>query len=326
MRCAITGAGGYLGLNLIERLLADGHEVRALDVAARPDHLEGRSVDWRPGDVLDAGALPALLDGCEVVFHLAARITLADVDDLAWRINTEGARNVANAALSVGVRRLVHCSSVHAFDQYRCGGVIDEATVRSTDPGLPVYDRSKYEGEVEVRRVVERGLDAVIVNPTGVFGPADYGPSRVNGLLLQAARGRVPVFVAGGFDFVDVRDVASGLAAASEKGDTGANYLLGGEWTTMLELAQVAAATTGRMRPRVALPLGVVRALVPLARPIAALAGSDLMNEAAVGALESAPRVDCTRARTGLGYRPRPAAATVRDLVAWAIEHGRLAG
>ncbi|WP_141549945.1 NAD-dependent epimerase/dehydratase family protein, partial [Nocardia farcinica] len=95
------------------------------------------------------------------VYHLVAVITLAEKNDLAWRVNTEGVRVVAEAALATGVRRMVHASSIHAFDQYTCGGSIDETSARSTDPSLPVYDRSKWQGEIELRAVIDQGLDAV---------------------------------------------------------------------------------------------------------------------------------------------------------------------
>src|SRR5690606_26510067 len=140
-----------------------------------PQRPSPANITWVNADILDPAAMRTALDGAEVVYHLVAVITLADKNDLAWRVNTEGVRVVAEAAHAVGARRFVHASSIHAFDQYSCGGTIDETTVRSVNPDLPVYDRSKWAGEIELRTVIESGLDAVICNPTGVFGPADHG-------------------------------------------------------------------------------------------------------------------------------------------------------
>ncbi|MEV6657612.1 NAD-dependent epimerase/dehydratase family protein [Nocardia fluminea] len=315
MKVAVTGAAGYLGTNLIPLLVERGHEVVAIDRAA-PTTADP-AVTWVEGDVLDPASMRAALAGTEVVYHLVALITLAEHNDLAWRVNTEGVRLTAEAALESGVRRFVHTSSIHAFDQYRAGGNIDETSSRSDDPGLPVYDRSKWSGELALRPVIERGLDAVIVNPTGVYGPVDFPDrlSRLNAIAAQAMRGRIPVMIGGGFDLVDVRDVAHGLILAGEKGRTGENYLLGGEMTTMIDFCRMAAARTGAKGPRFAIPAKALGAALPVLAPIGKLLGSDSLSKAALGAVISAPVVDHGKAERELGYRPRPTTETVNDLV-----------
>ncbi len=314
MKVAVTGAAGYLGSNLIPQLLERGHEVVAIDRAAPT--ISDPAVTWVSGDVLDPASMRTALAGAEVVYHLVALITLAEKNDLAWRVNTEGVRVTAEAALEVGARRFVHTSSIHAFDQYRAGH-IDETTVRSADPGLPVYDRSKWAGEQELRTVIERGLDAVIVNPTGVYGPVDHPDrlSRLNSVAAEAMRGRTPVMIGGGFDLVDVRDVAHGLILAGEKGRTGENYLLGGYMTALLDLCRMAAARTGAKGPRFAIPAKALGAVLPIVEPIGKRFGSDILSKAALGAILSAPIVDHGKAERELGYHPRPTAETVADLV-----------
>ncbi|MVU77558.1 NAD-dependent epimerase/dehydratase family protein [Nocardia sp. ET3-3] len=323
MRVAVTGASGFLGVNLVDRLVESRHEVVALDRKI-PDGPPREGVSWARADVLDPVRMRAALDGAEVVYHLAAVITLAHRDDRAWKVNTQGVRTVAEAAAAAGVRRMVHCSSIHSFDQHRCGGRIDESAPRSTDPGLPVYDRSKWQGEVELHSVIDSGLDAVICNPTGVYGPVDYGLSRINAILRDAARGRVPMMVDGTFDLVDVRDVADGLIAAADKGRTGENYLLPGHMTRMLAACRLAANATGRRGPWFGLPLRLVEAITPIAEPIGAVFGSDLVSRASLAALRATPIVDGAKARAELGYRARPAAETIRDLVEFFVATGRL--
>lgn len=218
----VTGASGYVGVNLVHHLQDAGWRVRT--VGRRPLDFADHTI----ADVRDRGELRPVFEGAEVVFHLAAKITLATVDPEAWDINVRGPAAVATAALEAGVLRLVHCSSVHAFDLARSRPVLDERSPRATNPDRPVYDRTKAAGEDEVRRVIEAGLDATIVNPTGIIGPVDLGPSRINAIIDQAARGHLPVVVRGGFDWVDVRDVVLGLVAAAARGRTGENYLLPG--------------------------------------------------------------------------------------------------
>lgn len=315
MKVAVTGAAGYLGTNLIPQLIERGHEIIAIDRAAPTT--SDPAVTWVEGDVLDSASMLGALDGAEVVYHLVALITLAERNDLAWRVNTEGVRVTAEAALKVGARRFVHTSSIHAFDQYRAGGHIDETSGRSDDPSLPVYDRSKWSGELALRPVIERGLDAVIVNPTGVYGPTDNPKqlSRLNRTTAEAVRGRVPVMIGGGFDLVDVRDVAQGLILAGEKGRTGENYLLGGYMTKLIDLCRMAAAHAGVKGPRFAIPAKALGAVLPVVEPIGKRLGSDILSKAALGAILSAPVVDHGKAERELGYRPRPVEETVADLV-----------
>jgi dihydroflavonol-4-reductase len=140
-------------------------------------------------------------EGANVVYHLAGVISVVGpMGGLVESVNVDGTRVVAETALAVGATRLVHCSSVHAYSMAAAGQVIDESSPRSTGGLLPAYDRSKAGGEFEVLRVVDRGLDAVIVNPTGVIGPRDEAPSRMGTVLLALWRRRLPAVVAGGFD------------------------------------------------------------------------------------------------------------------------------
>lgn len=324
MRVAVTGAAGYLGMNLVDALLAANHTVTAIDQGAGPTPHEG--VTWVDGNVLDGLGMRRALDGHDLVFHLAAKITLLESDPLAWHLNTVGVRTTAEAALAVGVRRFVHCSSVHSFDTSG-GGTVSESTTRSTNISLPLYDRSKYAGELQLRSVIDAGLDAVIANPTGIYGPLDHPGrlSRMNGMLRDAARGWIPADIAGGFDWVDVRDVATGLLRVAAQGRTGENYLLGGEYLSIHEMFTAAANVAGRRGPLITFPVGVLRAIMPIAAPIGRRLGSDLVSNGSIASLRSAPRVSSEKATEEIGYTARPATTTARELVAWLVNQGLLA-
>lgn len=324
MRVAVTGAAGFVGGNLLQLLTDQGHEVVAIDRTSSP-HAPS-TVRWVEASVLDPDAMRAALNDVEVVYHLVAMITLRMQDEAAWQLNTQGVRIVARAALDAGVRKMVHLSSIHAFDQDLVN-VIDETAPRSERPEIPVYDRSKWAGEQELRKVIDHGLDATICNPTGVWGPADHGAalSRLNRLAHTAARGRMPAFVSkAGFDLVDVRDVATGVMLAAEKGRTGENYLLGGEFTPIIDAMRLSARAAGHSGPRLAVPIGALAAVMPVLEPLNALLGSDVLSKAALGPLFASPLVDITKARNELGYSPRPMAATANDLVQFFADTGRL--
>lgn len=326
MRVVVTGSAGFLGTNLVNMLVDDGHEVCAIDHGpAGIETPDLRGVLRVTGDVLDAEHMREVFTGAEVVYHLAARITLDQDHPDAWHLNTVGPRTVAEAALDAGVRRMVHCSSVHSFDTGK-GGAIDETSARSTDPKLPVYDRSKWRGEEHLREVIDRGMDIVIANPTGVIGPFDHPKrlSRVNEMLRDAAKGKVPMDIKGGFDWVDVRDVARGLTQVAEHGKTGENYLLGGGFLSIHDAFVMATNVVGRRPPALTLPLSVMAAILPIAEPIGRRFGSDVMSRASFTALKSSPTVDHTKASTELGYVTRAAEETIRDLIEFFVNRGVL--
>lgn len=324
MITAVTGATGHVGANLVRALLDDGRRVRAINRTQGPA-LDGLDIEFVAVDVLDALALRRAFAGVDVVYHLAALISVAgDPDGSVRATNVDGVRNVANAALDAGVRRLVHCSSIHAFDLDRAG-IVTEDSPRSRAARLPPYDRSKAEGEDELRRAVDRGLDAVITNLTAVLGPYDFGPSRMGAVLLALARRRLPALVEGGFDWVDARDVCTGMIAAESKGRTGENYLLAGHRVPIVELAALAEAATGVRAPRLVAPMWLAQATAPAGLWWARLRGSDpLFTPESLHALRKDPVVSTAKAAEELGYEARPLGDTVADTYAWFRTRGLL--
>ena len=292
-------------------------------ISRRPLPAEiGAGAEWAQADVRDTDAVQAALAGCETVFHLAAVISIAgDPSGSVWETNVTGTRNVAEAALANGVGRLVHCSSLHAFDGELHDRELDETAPAADRTGLPVYDRSKAAADAVVREAVARGLDAVIVHPTGVVGPLDLEPSRLGRVLHAAARRRLLGIVSAGFDWVDVRDVCDGMLAAERLGRSGEGYLLGGDWATLQRLTRLTAAANGAQPPSFTLPLGVAVMLAPLVARV--VRGGGFTPEA-MRALRHAQRVSHAKAADELGSAPRPLTATVTDLVEWLIESGRL--
>lgn len=330
MKVAVTGAAGFLGLNVVDALLAEGHDVLAIDrvPGSQTAGAHGNSLlRWETVDVLDEEAMLRALDGIEVVYHLVAVISLRQNDPLAWRVNVDGVGTVARAALRAGVRRMVNCGSLASF-HYERGGTVHEGSPRSTAEDLPVYHRSKYFGEVELLKVVEDGLDALTCNPTGIYGPADHPDrlSRMNQSLLEAARGKMPVGISGGFDMVDVRDVAQGFLLAAEKGRTGHNYLLGGHHYGLARSLQVAAELAGTRGPRIVLPVRVLETVAPLIDPVARRFGSESFAPAALENVSMAPIVDRTKAGAELGYEPRPTEESIGDLVRFFAAEGLISG
>ena len=317
MRVAVTGASGLVGVNLVRALMSEGREVRALVHRARHG-MEGATLV--EGSVLDPASLARAFDGVDQVFHLAAIVSIGGETEQMMRVNIEGPRNVAAAARAAGAR-LVHMSSMVAFD-LRDAPFVDETRPR---PGRshPSYDRSKAAGEEEVRRAIAEGLDAVIVNPTGIIGPGHAQATALNDTLLRLHRRSLPALVGGGADCVDARDVAAGAIAAGERGRTGENYLLTGHYLTMKELARRYGQAAGVPVPTFAAPIWSAHLGVPFAAAWARWTKRDpLFTHAALHTLKMTPDVRRTKAETELGYRPRPIDETLRDIAAWFREQG----
>jgi len=326
MLVALTGASGHIGGNLTRALLEQGRPLRAL---VRPDEISSiadLSVEQIVGDVLDPAALDRTFAGADVVYHLAARISVTgDEDYELYRINVEGTRQVVQACLRAGVRRLVHFSSVHAYHQEPLDQPIDETRGPSDRDGVHAYDRSKARGEAEVLAGVQRGLDAVIVNPGSVLGPHDYRPSAVGQVIINLCRRKVPALVAGGYDWVDVRDVVSGAMAAEQRGRCGEKYLLTGHYRTIREFADLVAQVSGVAAPRFVSPMWLARVGAPFATVAAKVAGKEpLFTSRSLHALRNHQHVSHAKATRDLGYQPRPLRETLSATYDWFRETGQL--
>lgn len=328
MRVVVTGATGHVGSNLVRALLRRGDHVRVM-VRGPQRSLEGLEVERVTGDVRDEASLRAAFADAEIVYHLAAVISITgDPTGVVRAVNVDGTRSVAEAALAAGVRRLVHCSSVHAFDLYRkpMPEKVDETWHRVPDAASHfAYDRSKAAGEQALRSVIARGLDAVILHPSGIVGPYDFGPSRMGRVLLGLYQRRLPSLVDGGFDFVDVRDVVSGLMAAEERGRSGENYLVTGHYLSVPALARVAEGITGVRPPRMNAPIWLCKVGVPFAGAFGKLMRQEpLYTHESLAVLETRGRFDWGKAQRELGYSVRPTEDTVRDTYAWFDAAGML--
>lgn len=324
-RVAVTGATGHLGASLLRALRArdDVGEIRAVVRPGRARdprieaHLRALRVTVVPGDVGDPAALAAAFAGADVVYHLAAFISiLGGHGGRVWATNVTGAGNVGAAARAGGVRRLVHCSSVHAFALDGVTGAIDESSPRAGDRH-PVYDRSKTAGEAALRAAAT-GVEVVVCHPTGVIGPDDHAPSRMGRFIRSLMLGRVPALVDGGFDWVDVRDVADALCAAGTRGRAGENYLLGGGHAEIRAIAALVAAASGTPAPRFVTPMALARlgAVFSTAYGLATRR-EPLFTSEALAPLRFRGRIATDKARRALGFAPRPLAVTIADTCAW---------
>lgn len=320
MKVAVTGATGHLGAALVRELSAAGHAVRAL---VREDRraLDGLDVECCGGDVTDPGAVAALVRGTDAVIHAAARVSIADDDaEEVFRVNVGGTRNVVDACLAASTGRLVHVSSIHAFEQEPREAPLDESRplVAPGDERYPPYDRSKGAADREVQRGAAAGLDTVVIHPTALVGPLDWKPSHFGQVVRRIVERRMPMLIDGGFDWLDVRDAARATVRAIEAGRRGERYLVAGRWASIREVAAIVAAAAGVRPPRWVAPFWSAAAGLPLIAAWANLSGQrPVYTRAALHALKTPREIRRDRAVRDLGLTWRPLEESFRDAVAW---------
>jgi dihydroflavonol-4-reductase len=324
----VTGATGLLGNVLARELTSRGSgPVRAL-VRPTADRRAIADLDLElvQGDVRDLPSLRRAFAGADTVYHLAGIVSI-DRGGLPRlrETNVQGTKNVLAACREAGVRRLVYCSSIHAFVVPPAGSCISEDSPIDPDRAAAAYDRTKAEATLLVLEAARQGLDAVLLFPTAIMGPYDWRPSHTGELVRACVQRRLGAYVDGAYNFVDVRDVAAGLAAAAERGRSGQGYILAGHNVTVRELLHTLESVTGVPAPRLRLPLGLVRGVSVLI-PIYywATRQKPLFTTYSLEVISSGCTMTSEKAERELGYRVRPFTATIDDTVRWFRKQGML--
>ena len=322
----VTGATGYLGVDLVRGLRAQGRDVRAMarsDVGAA--RLDGLGAEVVRGDVTDPDSLGPAVAGVSRVFHLAGVVAhRARDDDRLRTVNVDGARNTLAACRAAGVERVVFVSSVAAIGPAAAPAhPRDEgAWMLDGDDGRPDfrYARSKAAGEQLALQAAADGLDVVVANPGFAIGPGDV--HRVSSWAVEEyMRGRLRFTIDGGLSYVDTRDIATGLLLTEERGRTGERYILTNDDGNLSHrdfFARV-GRVTGKRRRQVHMTKGM---LMPVLR-----AGTALRLPLPLEAdeLASSSRwwfYTAAKARRELGFETRPVDDTIRDTANWLLADG----
>ena len=319
----VTGAGGFVGSALARALVAEGRDVvAAVRSGSRRDNIDGLGLRVVEADLRDPAAVAAAMRGIHALFHVAAdyRLWARDPSEIV-RNNVEMTRVVMSAALEARVARIVYTSSVATL---RPGG--DEKGPLAAADAAGAYKRSKVEAERLVEHMVrERGLPAVIVNPSTPIGPRDRKPTPTGRVVLEAAAGRIPAFVDTGMNLVHVDDVAAGHIAAFRHGRIGERYILGGQNVPLATMLGDIAALAGRKAPSIRLPRLPLFPVAYASECIAYFTGREPM--ATVDGLRMARHCmyySSAKAERELFYAARPYKDALGDAVAWLRATGRL--
>lgn len=317
----VTGACGHLGGTLVRLLERTGAQVRGLRLPSEQAR-DRAHVTYYPGDVRDRDSLRPLFQGLAdrevVVFHTAAIVDISgEVTPQMHDVNVNGTKNILALCREYGVKRLVYVSSVHAIPEKDGYAVLREVDRFSPQQVTGGYAKTKAEATQAVLDAAAQGLDAVVVHPSGILGPFDGAENHLVQLVKEYAGGKLPACVKGGYDFVDVRDVAAGCLAAAEKGRSGQCYILSNRHYEVQEvLAMAKTLCHGRRLP--VLPMWMAQAAEPLLGWVAKVKKQrPLYTKYSLYTLRSNDRFDHGKATAELGYRPRDLRQTVRDTLRW---------
>jgi len=326
-RVVVTGASGLLGGNLAEALLAAGHQVAAIRRAGtKVTHLDDLAIEWHEAELGSVDAMTRAFAGADCVFHCAAAVSVKrEVAPEMTAANVTGTANVIDAVVAAGVRRLVHTSSVVAVGLSVDGRPCDETAHWNFEAeGLnDAYAITKRRAE-EVVHAANARVDAVIVNPTYMFGPRDARPSSGR-LIVDVVRGRVPGWTPGYNNFVDVRDVARGMIAAWQRGARGERYILAGHDMTYGDVMRRIAAVAGTRPPRLRVPRPAAWLFGKWGDLVERLGKEPVVNSTQIRyAYTDKFRFHSDKAATQLGYQVSPLDPALRDAIAWFRAHRML--
>lgn len=320
--CIITGAAGFPGNNIVRELQnRPDVELRCLLLPGTSlESLQGLRYSLYYGSVTEPESLKEIFSipsgALLYVIHCAGIVDRKPgYDPKVCAVNVQGTEIVARKTLEAG-GRLIYISSVHAMPPGKGWQPMPPATVFDPDTVIGLYSKAEAEASRRVQALMKQGLDAVIIQPSGLIGPNDYDHTNMSEFFCEAASGKLPACVKAGYSFVDVRDAAQMIVAACTRGVSGQSYLAAGPTVSMMKLAVMAARISHTRPVALELPLDVVLAVTPVTALCYRLSGKKpLFTAFAVQTLESDSNFDVSKSVEDLGFSCRPLKETVTDII-----------
>lgn len=321
MNVLVTGGSGFIGHYLVAALAAKGERVRVLDLHC-PTHMVA-DVQYIEGSVLETADVREAVSGVDQVYHLAGLPGMWMPDRMDFhRVNCQGTETVLAAARKANVRRFLHCSTESIlFDYPRVQGAADAATAPPADAMPGAYTRSKALAEARAMQAAADGLPVVIGTPTMPIGPHDRNLTPPAQMLKHFLNSRIQLYLDFIVNLVDVRDVATGLILAMERGKIGGRYVFGGQSLRLSQILDLLAAISGRKRFAVPVP----GKLAELSAGMLEFFADRVTGQPPSGTAEgvrialSATDLSIDKAKRELGYAPRPIEPTLRETIAFLL-------
>ena len=326
----VTGAAGHLGSTVCTKLHERGERIRALVLEGENTaFLECTGAEIFTGNVLDPDSMREFFRIPEgygaVVVHCAGIVDIGGAENPAVEaVNVEGTRNVMQLCRETGVEKVVYVCSVHALPDLPKGRVKREIETFYPDRVDGAYAKSKARAANLVLGMAHEGLPAVAVFPSGIIGPYCGRGNHLVQLVKNYMNGKLPAVVHGGYDFVDVRDVADGILAAADRGKLGESYILSGGYYEVPEMIRLLREAAGG-RKIGTVPTWMAKIAAPLSEYIAKKRRrKPLFTAYSLRVLHENGRYSHDKATAELGYMPRELFETLRDTAKWLIEAGEV--
>jgi len=327
MKALVTGAAGFIGSSVVRELLKGGVEVRVL-VRESSDtrNLDGLDVEKVYGDVRDSESVRSALKGCSLLYHGAALYAFWAPDNKAfYDVNVEGTKTVLNAALKQGIDKVVYTSSIVAVGSHGADKPANEEAEFNLWGTGDHYARSKHLAEVEAMKICRQGLPLVIVNPAMVIGVRDIKPTPSGKMILDIVNRKMPGYIDGGINLVDVEDVARGHVLAAERGRVGERYILGNENMTVGGYFKLIGEIAGVKPPKLKIPYTAAILLGYGYQLIADMVKKPpILTAPMVRTGSKYAYYDSSKAVNELGFTQTPIKVTIEKAINWFQESGYL--
>ncbi len=322
-KVAVTGASGHVGNVLCRALLDRSYAVNAL-IHRSSESLKDLFIHPINGQLNRPADLDKLLEGADTVFHVAAKISLQKRDEKEiFKVNLEGTHHLLESCKRQQVKTLVYFSSIHVLDPFPTDELLDEGRNYNTTSKL-AYERSKLEAEKLV--LAADHLRTIVLYPTGIIGPYDFGPSLSGQAFMKIYQGKLPMILPYGFNWVDVRDIANASITAAESAQHQSRYILAGEWRKLSDMVRWINLMSGRKK----IPMNCPPALAHLAIPavdwcLQRLGMVSLYNKASLEIIRDAPlKISYAKTAQELNYSPRAFQQSVEDSIRWFQKVGKI--
>jgi nucleoside-diphosphate-sugar epimerase len=315
----VTGGTGFIGGEVVRQLRQRGDEVACL--VRNPE--KGKKVadlgcELVAGDLSDAAAIRAGMEGCDAVIHVAAvyEVGIPASERPAMReANVGGTERVLGAALEAKIPKVVYVSTVGIFGNTH-GKVVDESYEHPGESYTSCYEETKWEAHQVAKRLIAEGLPCTIVQPGGVYGPGDT--SSIAQLLDQFLAGKMPLlpFPELGICLSHVEDIAGGILLGLDKGKPGEAYVISGPATTVREAIGIVAQLSGRKAPKRAVPTPLMKAMIPIGPLVGKMMGQPPNLRELISSADGVTFwASYEKAKRELGYEPRGLEQGLRELL-----------
>ena len=325
MTVLVTGANGFMGSNIVRELIKDGADVR---VTIRKDsdtrNIDDLDVETVFCDIRDKESVKSALKGCDTLYHSAAYFAHWAADKkLFYNINVEGTKNLLEEALFQGLEKVVYTSTSNTIGSHGAGNFVKEDAEFNGWEAGDHYAISKYLAEIEAKKICEKGLPLVIVNPTLVIGVRDRKPTPSGALIVDIANGDMPGYIEGAINVIDVEDVARGHIQAAQKGRIGERYLFGNENLYVGDFFKLIAEIAGVKPPKRKIPYRVALLLGYLFQVGARITKKPpIVSVSQVRLGKMGEHFDCSKAINELGLKQTPIKKTIEKAINWFRENG----